>query len=97
MFFTHSKRVAFLILNFKKSTTGSIKCTECSKGYFTNNTGSEVCLFCDRGTYNDIEGSINCTNCSMGFYQNMTGQSKCLECEKGRFCKLIKFKHFFRL
>ena len=57
--------------------------TPCSKGTYTNNTGSVSCIPCSPGKFSSKEASVECDECPIGFLQPEPEQSKCTPVKAG--------------
>jgi hypothetical protein len=71
------------------SSSGSLSCTFCAVGFYTELSRSVSCLACPSGTYGAVPGSSNksiaCQQCPSGTFNELTGQSRiaCINCPAG--------------
>jgi hypothetical protein len=56
----------------------------CSKGTYTNTTGSITCISCSPGKFSDTIGAFDCKFCLRGYFQPEPGQSNCNEVQMGQ-------------
>ena len=63
----------------QSSTAGSTGCRTCSKGTYSNKTGTAECSKCPIDTYQpqDSNPSTECIACPAGFNQIAIGESSC--------------------
>jgi len=67
------------------NTTGSISCTKCGVGTYSDSKGI-TCEVCSNGKYQDQTGSSSCKLCAPGFISEMTSAStSCSACQPGSF------------
>ena len=63
---------------------GSISCSICAQGKFSNNRIE--CVGCPSGYYKeDYIAHSNCTKCAVGRYQPDEEQSDCIDCKEGEY------------
>ena len=69
-------------------------CLICINGKYTNEKGSYVCKYCQKGMYNNGNSDIDhikCLSCPKGKYNENIGANnidKCLDCLKGQYSEL---------
>ena len=61
---------------------GSVKCTPCDAGYYSD-TVSSVCVPCQPGYYSASSGLATCTACDVGFFASGLGSTGCQQCGHG--------------
>jgi len=65
--------------------TGSMSCTPCPVGSFSNEAGSAECTLCPAGEFQDRAGSMVCQLCPAGTYTGAAGMPTCDICPQGTF------------
>ena len=65
---------------FLLSLLGHSRCQDCSKGCCE---GTQYCIKCPAGQYQNITGQTKCIPCPKGYYQKDSGQDVCQPCQKG--------------
>ncbi|XP_068745802.1 signal peptide, CUB and EGF-like domain-containing protein 3 [Montipora capricornis] len=55
-------------------------CQDCSKGWCE---GTQYCIKCPAGQYQNITGQTKCIPCPKGYYQKDSGHDVCQPCRKG--------------
>ena len=59
--------------------------TVCSPGFFSNETGSTLCLPCEPGRFNTARNSTTCSPCSNGTFSLGEAATRCGTCGYGSF------------
>jgi hypothetical protein len=62
-----------------------VGCQTCEWGFISPLSGSESCVACPLGTYEDRNLPEVCSPCMPGFFNNQTAQTACVACAVGRF------------
>src|SRR6185503_498344 len=68
----------------QSSPTGTIPCTPCDPGTFTNSSGNTTCLNCAPGSFQPSPGQTGCLNCGTGTFSG-SGAANCSLCGAGTF------------
>ena len=73
--------------NSNYGSTDATSCLKCPTGTYSS-AGSNSCLPCLIGKYNDVEGAENCKNCPDGSSNNserQTSSTSCIKCNSGYY------------